>query len=106
MTNTGRVAGDEVVQLYLTHTGVAGAPRRALQGVQRVHLAPGQKTTVAFALRDRALSVVVEGGERRIVPGRVEAWIGGGQPSVPKGLPPSAGGQTQFSIVSTATLPD
>jgi beta-glucosidase len=106
VTNTGRVAGDEVVQLYLTHTGVAGAPRRALQGVQRVHLAPGQKTTVAFALRDRALSVVVEGGERRIVPGRVEAWIGGGQPAVPKGLPPSAGGQTQFSIVSTATLPD
>ena len=38
VTNTGAMAGDEVVQLYLTHPGVAGAPIRALKGFQRVHL--------------------------------------------------------------------
>jgi beta-glucosidase len=106
VTNTGQAAGDEVVQLYLTHDGIAGAPLRALQAFQRVHLAPGQKKTVSFALRDRALSVVADAGERHIVPGRVDVWVGGGQPATRPGLPPSAGGNTQFSIVSSATLPD
>jgi len=106
VTNTGRVAGDEVVQLYLTHRGIAGAPLRALHAFQRVHLAPGQKTTVSFALRDRALSIVQETGERRIVPGPIEVWVGGGQPVGPAGRSASAGGQTEFSIVSAATLPN
>ena len=33
VANSGGVAGDEVVQLYLTHPGVPGAPLRALQGI-------------------------------------------------------------------------
>ena len=106
VSNSGRVPGDEVVQLYLSHDGIAGAPRRALQAFQRVHLAPGQRTTVSFALRGRALSIVDETGQRRIIPGRVDVWIGGGQPAVASGRFPGAGGQTQFSIASAATLPD
>src|SRR6476659_6433825 len=38
VTNTGAMDGDEVVQLYLSHPGKAGAPVRALQGFQRIHL--------------------------------------------------------------------
>ena len=41
VTNTGKVAGDEVVELYLKFPDVAGAPRLALRGFQRVHLEPG-----------------------------------------------------------------
>jgi beta-glucosidase len=106
VTNTGRVPGDEVVQLYLTHEGIAGAPRRALQAFQRVHLAPGQKATVSFSLRDRALSVVDEAGARRIVPGHLDVWVGGGQPAGQSGRASAAGAHTPFSIVSAATLPD
>ncbi len=104
--NSGAVAGDEVVQLYLTHPGVAGAPLRALKGFRRIHLAPGKQETVSFVLRDRDLSVVDETGKHRIVAGPVQIWVGGGQPAVRSGVPKTAGTSTQFSITSDATLPD
>jgi beta-glucosidase len=104
--NTGSVAGDEVAQLYLTHPGVSGAPLRALQGIARIHLERGEKETVKFVLRDRDLSIVDESGKHRIVPGRVNAWIGGGQPVATPSLVKPAGAATHFTITSEATLPD
>jgi beta-glucosidase len=106
VVNTGAMAGDEVVQLYLTHAGVAGAPIRALCGFQRVYLDRGQSKTVTFSLRERDLSIVDQAGKRRIVPGTVSVWIGGGQPVVRAALPKTAGIQTQFAITGDATLPD
>ncbi|HTU36290.1 MAG TPA: glycoside hydrolase family 3 C-terminal domain-containing protein [Candidatus Acidoferrum sp.] len=106
VSNTGAMAGDEVVELYLTHPGVPGAPLRALVGFQRVHLAAGESKTVSFTLRERALSTVDPNGTRRITPGKVEVWIGGGQPVTPPGLPKTAGAATQFTITSSAVLPD
>ena len=106
VTNEGAMAGDEVVQLYLTHKGIDGAPLRSLEGFQRVPLNRGEKKTVSFTLRDRALSVVDAAGKRRIMPGTVDVWVGGGQPAVGAGLPKSAGAETQFSITGDATLPD
>ncbi len=106
VANNGKLAGDEVVQLYLTHTGVNGAPIRALQGFKRVHLNPGMQSTVTFKLSDRQLSVVDEKGSRRIVPGTVKIWVGGGQPVSRPGLPKTAGVETQFQITGEATLPD
>jgi beta-glucosidase len=106
VANTGAMAGDEVVQLYLTHPGVAGAPLRALKGFRRVHLDRGQKKIVSFALTDRDLSIVDEAGKHRIVPGTVQVWIGGGQPIVRAALRPPSGVTTQFEISSAAALPD
>jgi beta-glucosidase len=106
IANTGAMAGDEVVQLYLTHPGVAGAPLRALNGFQRVHLDRDQKKSVSFTLRERDLSIVDESGKRRIVSGKVEVWIGGGQPVTRAGLTKTAGASTQFTITTEATLPD
>jgi beta-glucosidase len=51
VTNTGRVAGDEVVQLYLRFPRVAGAPRIALRGFKRVHLEPGPKISSLICKR-------------------------------------------------------
>src|SRR5262249_30396000 len=62
VTNSGTVASDEVVQLYLTHAGVTGAPLRALRGFQRIHLNRGQTKTVTFQLHDRDLDVVDPAG--------------------------------------------
>ena len=104
--NSGAMAGDEVVQLYLTHPGVPGAPIRALKGFQRVHLDRGESKTVSFSLRDRDLGIVDEAGKHRIVRGTVNAWIGGGQPIARPGLPNAAGAQTKFTITSGAILPD
>jgi beta-glucosidase len=106
VANTGNMDGDEVVQLYLAHPGVAGAPIRALEGFQRVHLARGEQKTVSFRLRNRQLSIVDESGTRRIVPGTIEAWIGGGQPVTRSGLAKPSGARQQFTVTGTATLPE
>jgi beta-glucosidase len=104
VTNASSAPGDEVVQLYLTHPGVDGAPIRALTGFQRIHLDTAASKTVEFTLHDRDLSVVDEAGIRRIVPGAVDVWIGGGQPVAGPGQSPTKGAQAKFTITSSATL--
>ncbi len=91
------------MQVYLTHPGVSGAPLRALKGFKRIHLDAGQKQTVQFTLGDRDLSTVDESGQRRIVPGNVQVWIGGGQPT---GRIKPAGIATEFTLDSAVTLPE
>src|SRR5260370_10267383 len=104
VTNASSVSGDEVVQLYLAHPGVDGAPIRALAGFQRIHLDAAASQIVDFALRDRDLSIVDQLGVRRIVPGAVDVWIGGGQPVAGPGQPQTKGVRTTFTITSSATL--
>ena len=81
VTNTGKVAGDEVVQLYLSFPDVKGAPVRALRGFKRVHLAPGESQKVQFELKDRDLSMVSEAGDPMIAEGQYKVSVGGGQPN-------------------------
>ncbi|MFP5394239.1 MAG: glycoside hydrolase family 3 C-terminal domain-containing protein, partial [Gammaproteobacteria bacterium] len=52
VTNTGRVAGDTVVQLYAAFPeSKVARPKQALVGFQRVSLKPGEKRTVHIALK-------------------------------------------------------
>ncbi|KAF2125849.1 glycoside hydrolase family 3 protein [Dothidotthia symphoricarpi CBS 119687] len=75
ITNTGKVAGHEVAQLYL---GVPNAPQRQLRGFERVGiLQPGESKEVQFALTRRDISVwnvVTQGWE--IQRGRFAVWVG------------------------------
>jgi beta-glucosidase len=100
VTNSGAMDSDEVVQLYASRPGVAGAPIRALVGFQRIHLARGESRRVRFTLHDRDLSIVDPEGVRRTVPGEVDLWIGGGQPGGA-----AAGVATRLRITSAATWP-
>ena len=57
VTNTGKRAGDEVVQLYVEHVGSkVDRPIRDLRGYQRVTLNPGQTRTVSFRLPAKSLA--------------------------------------------------
>src|SRR5215204_2628648 len=79
--NTGARAGDEVVQLYVTDAeGSAPVPVRALKGVRRVHLKPGERRRVGFTLTPRDLSLVDERGRRLLEPGEFRISVGGKQP--------------------------
>ena len=91
VTNTGPRDGDEVVQLYVSRPGVAGAPVRALKGFQRVTLRQGETRKVSFALDAEAFSTVSPDGRREAAPGAAELWIGGGQPVARPGLAKPAG---------------
>ena len=80
VTNTGKVAGDEAVQVYLKFPDVKGAPRIALRGFQRIHLEAGASQKVHFDLKDRDLGMVTEDGNPIIASGDYTVYIGGGQP--------------------------
>jgi beta-glucosidase len=55
--NTGKVAGDEVVQLYIhQRAGKSSRPVRLLKGFERVALKPGETRTVSFTLGKEELS--------------------------------------------------
>jgi len=57
VTNTGKVAGDSVVQLYVQHLKSAVArPREELEGFQRVSLAAGETKTVRIPLKAAQLA--------------------------------------------------
>jgi beta-glucosidase len=78
--NTGPVAGDEVVELYLAKPQGGGMPLRELVGFKRVRLATGQSARVDFTIDERSLGQVDTQGKRVIVPGTYALWMGGSQP--------------------------
>jgi beta-glucosidase len=80
VTNTGKKAGDEVAQVYVTFPNVPGAPLRALRAFERVHLDAGASQKVRFELKDRDLSMVTEAGDPIIAEGQYGISVGGGQP--------------------------
>ena len=79
--NTGSAAGDEVVQLYISHPDAPQPkPIRALKGVKRIHLQPGEDQIVEFYLTARDLALVGEDGSVACNPGRISFYVGGSQP--------------------------
>jgi len=76
--NTGSRAGDEVVQLYVTHLNSAVArPLKELQGFKRVQVKRGQTLTVSLPLTSAALSYWnVAKHDFVVEPGQVEIMVG------------------------------
>jgi beta-glucosidase len=85
--NTGKVSGDEVVQLYLSNLSASvPVPIRALKGFKRIHLNPGETKTVTFTVTPDAFSVINEQNKRVVEPGIFEISVGGGQPKQGTGV--------------------
>jgi beta-glucosidase len=79
VSNTGPVAGTDVVQCYIGAPASTGEPPRQLRGFQRVKLAPGQSSTVR--LRLTAADLAQWSGSANswtITPGTYRIWIGDG----------------------------
>jgi beta-glucosidase len=75
--NTGKVAGDEVVQLYL-HELVTSVtePTKVLRGFERVSLAPGASTEVHFTLGRDDFAIWDENMRYRVEPGTFQIMAG------------------------------
>jgi beta-glucosidase len=74
--NSGKVAGKEVVQLYLNDKyGSVSRPVRQLKGFTKVYLQPGQETTVHFALTAVDLSFIGQMNRRIVEPGDFRVMI-------------------------------
>ena len=99
--NVSDRAGDEVVELYLVQPGQPLAPIRTLAAFQRVHLEPGRTAHVVLPVAPRTLGQVNEQGERVIVPGQYQVFVGSTQPGESEG-----GVRGAFTVAGPAkTLP-
>ncbi len=57
VTNTGKLAGDEVVQLYIQFPGsVIERPIKELRGFKRINILPGETKTVRIPLKAKDLA--------------------------------------------------
>jgi beta-glucosidase len=78
VTNTGEVAGEEVVQLYLRDRfGSVTRPVRELKAFARVALEPGETRQVRFELTVEDLAFYKRNQTRGAEAGAFDVWVGG-----------------------------
>jgi beta-glucosidase len=77
VTNTGKRAGDEVVQLYI-HDVMASVTRpvKELRGFSRIHLKPGEAKRVDFKLGPEELAIYDRTMKRVVEPGQFDILVG------------------------------
>jgi len=76
VTNTGKVAADEVVQLYMRDPVAAVArPVQELRGFHRLTLKPGETRKITFRLAGRQCAFW-DAGKWRIQKGKIELMVG------------------------------
>lgn len=78
VTNTGQRAGDDVVQMYVSHLNSAvDRPPQELKGFKRVSLQPGETQTVSLSLAGNDLAYWEVAGRRFMVEnGKIQIRIG------------------------------
>ncbi len=76
ITNTGKVAGMEVAQLYICDpVATLAQPVRELKGFQKITLNPGESKTVKFNLTSKQLGFWHQDNTYRTEPGEFRVWI-------------------------------
>ncbi len=91
LTNTGKIAADEIAQLYVhSLTNKPVRPVRELKAFRRVHLAAGERAEVEFALSGEDLIYFDNQEQAHLEPGRFQVFVG------PNSLAPLAG---EFEVV-------
>ncbi|TCD28339.1 glycosyl hydrolase [Pedobacter psychrodurus] len=82
ITNTGKIAGDEVAQLYLAHKNNSyKTPIRTLKGYQRNYFKAGETKQLQFKLGYNELSEVNSLGKLELMKGSLDIAVGGAQPN-------------------------
>ncbi|MFS4482759.1 beta-xylosidase [Hyunsoonleella sp. 2307UL5-6] len=78
ITNTGKRAGDEVVQMYVRDDYASvGRYNKMLKGFERIFLEPGETKTVSFKLGFNELNVLNQNMKKVVEPGTFTISVGG-----------------------------
>lgn len=82
VSNTGKLAGEEVAQLYVSHPDQEGIkPLYALKGFERISLKAGENKVVKFTLTPKELSTIDRDGMAKVNAGTLKIYVGGTSPS-------------------------
>ena len=77
ITNTGKRAGDEVVQLYIQDVlSTVTTYEKNLRGFERVHLKPGETRTLSFVIKPEHLQLINEQYQYVVEPGDFKVMMG------------------------------
>ncbi len=77
ITNTGKVAGEEVAQLYIQDkVGSVVRPVKELKGFEKFNLEPGASKTLEFVLTEKELGFYDNQGKFIVEPGDFNVMIG------------------------------
>lgn len=77
VANTGQVAGEEVVQLYVRDlVGSVTRPVKELKGFERIALQPGEQQTVRFEVPAAQLGFTGQTMAYTVEPGDFKVWVG------------------------------
>jgi beta-glucosidase len=104
--NVGKVAGEEVAELYLlppADNNGGFSPKQQLEGFQRVLLKPGESKKLTFTLTPRQLSEVDAQGIRSVQAGAYSIAVGSSQPKERRATSPAQ--MANFTIKGTQQLP-
>jgi beta-glucosidase len=75
--NTGKLAGEEVVQLYIRDKIASNVrPVKELKGFEKIKINPGESKTVSFLLTDAELGFYTNTGEFIVEPGDFDVMVG------------------------------
>jgi len=78
VTNTGKLAGEEVVQLYIRDlVGSVTRPVKELKGFQKISLAPEERKQVSFTITEEDLKFYDNNLQFAAEPGEFRVFIGG-----------------------------
>ncbi|RLJ61525.1 beta-glucosidase [Lacinutrix venerupis] len=78
VTNTGKVVGEEVVQLYIRDLVASIVrPIKELKGFKKVVLEPGESKTISFTINNKTLQFYSVNKKWEVEPGDFNLWVGG-----------------------------
>ncbi|MCR4791332.1 MAG: glycoside hydrolase family 3 C-terminal domain-containing protein [Lachnospiraceae bacterium] len=80
VTNTGKVAGRETVQIYVKSCGVENAPKYQLKAFRKVALKAGETAKVSVTLSKESFGLFDTDGKFVIPSGKATVYVGGQQP--------------------------
>ena len=87
--NSGDMDGEEVVQVYLSHTNQnPNKPKHSLVGFERIRLSQGETKKIRFIITPKQYASISSDGKSVIQKGNITVYIGGKQPNLsitPKG---------------------
>jgi beta-glucosidase len=99
VSNSGAVAGDEVVEAYLKTPQKSG-PIHSLAGFERVNIPAGQSKDVTITVDPRTLSSVDDQGNRSILEGKYTLTLAGAQPQESQSK-----SEAEFTVTGSLPLP-
>jgi beta-glucosidase len=107
VTNTGNMAGKEVVQVYLNAVDpIRPRPLKELKAFKKINLEPGQTKTIEFSVQKKILQIYDERQGWIAIPGKYNLLVGSSSRDIAQTVPFTAIGHNPYGLTGKSSLND